>query len=70
MKKATYRMLDGTTKVVEYDPTFPCIHCGKPVIEASMGGTVVCPWCDSGTERPNLTDKEIKWLYEVDHGTL
>ena len=26
-------------------------HCGKPVVEASMGGTVVCPWCDCGIDR-------------------
>ena len=33
---------------IEYDPDAPCICCGEPVVEASMGGTVVCPWCDMG----------------------
>jgi uncharacterized Zn finger protein (UPF0148 family) len=51
MKTATYRLLDGSDHVVEYDPTAPCWMCGEPVVEASMGGTVVCPWCDCGVKR-------------------
>jgi len=48
MKTATYRGLDGKDFTVEYDENAPCIVCGEPVIEASVGGTVVCPWCDMG----------------------
>jgi len=33
---------------IEYDDEVPCVICGEPVIAASMGGTVVCPWCDCG----------------------
>jgi hypothetical protein len=46
MKTATYHGLDGKDFTVEYDENAPCIMCGLPVVEASMGGTVVCPWCD------------------------
>ena len=51
MKTATYRGLDGKGFTVEYDPESPCIHCGLPVVEASVGGTAVCPWCDMGVDR-------------------
>jgi uncharacterized Zn finger protein (UPF0148 family) len=51
MKTVTYRMLDGTSKSFEYDPDAPCVYCGLPVVEASMGGTVVCSWCDCGVDR-------------------
>jgi len=36
---------------MEYDENAPCISCGLPVISASMGGTAVCSWCDSGVGR-------------------
>jgi len=48
MKTATYKGLDGKDFAVEYDENTPCIICGEPVREASMGGTVICPWCDCG----------------------
>ncbi|GAI81040.1 unnamed protein product [marine sediment metagenome] len=48
MKTATYNLIGGGTKVVEYDENAPCIICGEPVVEASMGGTALCPWCDVG----------------------
>jgi len=48
MKTATYRKLDGSKFTVEYDENAPCLICGEPVKEASMGGTVICPWCDMG----------------------
>lgn len=48
MKTATYRTTEGKELKVEYDETAPCIICGEPVVEASMGGTVICPWCDMG----------------------
>ena len=54
LKTATYTMLDDTKQTVEYDPNFPCVHCGFPVITASVGGTAVCPWCDSGVPRPEV----------------
>ena len=47
-----YTKLDGSKLTVEYDPTAPCRLCGRRVIEASMGGTNICPWCDSGKPRP------------------
>lgn len=52
MKTATYRLADGTDTEIEYDETAPCWMCGLPVGSASMGGTVVCPACDCGKERP------------------
>lgn len=51
MKTATYTLLDGSKGTIEYDEKAPCIHCGLPVVEASVGGTVVCPWCDMGINR-------------------
>ena len=51
-KTATYQTLDGKDLVVEYDPEAPCVICGQPVIEASVGGTAVCSWCDCGEPRP------------------
>ena len=48
MKTVTYNLVGGETKTIEYDENAPCIICGEPVIEASMGGTVICPWCDCG----------------------
>lgn len=44
-------MSDGTYKEVGYDADAPCWSCGLPVTEASMGGTVICPWCDCGVKR-------------------
>ena len=51
MKTAAYHLTDGTNISIEYDETLPCRLCGLPVVEASMGGTDVCPWCDLGTCR-------------------
>lgn len=51
MKTATYRGQDGKELKVEYDPDAPCVSCGLPVMEASMGGTAVCPSCDCGVYR-------------------
>jgi len=33
---------------MDFDEKAPCIMCGEPVIEPSMGGTTLCPWCDCG----------------------
>jgi len=33
---------------VQYDETAPCLICGNPVINASMGGLDICPSCDCG----------------------
>jgi hypothetical protein len=49
--KVTYRLRDGSSLEVEYDPNAPCSICGLPVVAASMGGTAICPWCDMGTTR-------------------
>ena len=51
MKKVTYPLRDGSKEMVEYDETAPCRVCGLPVIDASMGGTDLCPWCDMGKYR-------------------
>ena len=51
MDKATYKLADGSLLTVEYDTAAPCRVCGLPVTAASMGGTDVCPWCDSGVNR-------------------
>jgi uncharacterized Zn finger protein (UPF0148 family) len=59
MKTAIYNTLSSERIVVEYDEEAPCRICGKPVVEASMGGTDVCPWCDSGKHRDNTP-----WTYK------
>lgn len=48
MKTARYTLLDGSPWEVQYDADAPCIGCGEPVCDASMGGTALCPWCDMG----------------------
>lgn len=65
MKTATYNKIGGGTFTVEYDENAPCIVCGEPVVEASMGGTHVCPSCDCGRCRYcgvplPMTEKYIK----------
>lgn len=59
MKTATYTGLQNQKIVVEYDEESPCRICGLPVVEASMGGTDVCPWCDCGIHRDGR-----KWTYQ------
>ena len=56
MKTATYTMIDGSKKSFEYDEEAPCKICDLPVVEASMGGTTICPWCDCGIYRDG-----VKW---------
>lgn len=51
VRSATYTGLDGQKFTVEYDALAPCVGCGLPVVEASMGGTALCPWCDTGYNR-------------------
>jgi len=51
-KSATYNLIGGGSVTASYDPNAPCRICGFPVIEASIGGTDVCPWCDMGSLRP------------------
>jgi hypothetical protein len=52
-KSASYRLRDGSSLTIDYDPAAPCIVCGLPVVWASMGGTAVCSWCDCGEPRPS-----------------
>jgi len=59
MKTAIYDGLQGQKIVVEYDEDAPCRVCGKPVVEASMGGTDLCPWCDTGFHRDGT-----RWTYK------
>jgi hypothetical protein len=51
MKTAKYNMSDGSVREVEYDEQSPCRICGEAVLDASVGGTNVCPWCDCGKNR-------------------
>ncbi len=51
MKTTTYTLTDGRRVTVEYDDQAPCRVCGLPVLDASTGGTDLCPWCDSGVYR-------------------
>jgi len=56
LKTVTYhRFPDGQPFTVEYDADAQCIACGWPVWEASVGGTILCPWCDCGQTRPRTT---------------
>jgi hypothetical protein len=67
MKTATYTLLDGTTLEVTYDENTPCEKCGDPVVEASMGGTTICPWCDMGCCR--YCGVQSSWMPErIDGG--
>lgn len=50
-KSATYRLQDGGTLIISYDPEEPCVVCDLPVLEASVGGTNICPSCDMGRFR-------------------
>lgn len=45
---ATYHTQTNEPLKIEYDDESPCVNCGEPVVTASMGGTIVCPWCDMG----------------------
>lgn len=48
MKITHYLMKDGSKREVEYNEMHPCLSCGEPVHNASMGGTIICPSCDLG----------------------
>ena len=76
-KSATYRLFDGGSVIVSYDPDAPCASCGLPVLSASVGGTAICPWCDMGKNRDgspkrleidrvyfDAIDKRARWLWE------
>lgn len=65
MKIATYETLDGDKLHVTYDPSSTCAICGEPIVEASVGGTAICPWCDMGVNRdgtPWTWQQFRKWL--------
>ena len=70
MKTATYTGLDGKPFSIQYDETAPCRICGYPVMDASMGGTDVCPWCDMGKERPDKTKIEFQQNDNSDHNPI
>lgn len=59
MKKVIYDTLQHGRVEVEYDEEAPCRVCGfsvmeASVMEASVGGTDVCPWCDCGFARDGM----------------
>jgi hypothetical protein len=60
LKKAVYQDENGKDFTIEYDPEAPCYMCGYAVVEASMGGTVICGACDCGRNR--FTGG--RWTYE------
>ena len=62
MKVATYTNTKGIKFDVQYDENAPCRICGYPVIDASMGGTDVCPFCDAGIERPYNPKIELQQI--------
>ena len=39
---------------IDFDPDQPCRVCGDPVLNLAQGGTDICPWCDSGVNRPKM----------------
>jgi len=51
MKTVTYPLMGDKKYTITYDETLPCIVCGNPVINASMGGPRVCPSCNIGRSR-------------------
>ena len=65
MKTATYNTKDGPIHI-EYDENAPCWMCDKPVVGASMSGTVICCWCDMGRNRDGspLTWSVLRMYYE------
>jgi len=65
MKKAPYRTAKGKRIWIEYDETAPCRVCGFPVMDASMGGVDLCPWCDCGHERPEIKEAKERAFEEV-----
>ena len=56
---------------VHYDETTPCLVCGNPVINASMGGLDICPSCDCGYwrtgEKFNLIKDKLYILKSYAH---
>lgn len=48
IRTTSYTDLKGKKIPINYNDEAACISCGEPVISASMGGTAICPWCDTG----------------------
>jgi len=71
MKTARYTVYKGSTETeeieVEYDENAPCQVCEEPVMEASVGGTSICPWCDRGICRYCRVDMMVL-KEEIDRG--
>ena len=44
-----------------FDPDAPCFICELPVETASVGGTAICPACDSGRFRDGTPHRS--WEY-------
>jgi len=57
----------GTDQDIEYDETAPCLMCGLPVESASMGGTVICPWCDCGRHTRDGGEKYFQFYGQGIH---
>ena len=39
---------------VEFDPHQACRQCGEHVLSVSADNSNICPWCDSGANRPKI----------------
>lgn len=44
----------STLAELEMDPTANCRQCGEPVLSISADNSGICPWCDSGMNRPKM----------------
>ena len=68
MKTVEILGVNDSVMVVTYDEKRPCRVCGFPVLLASRGGVDVCPWCDSGEERPEIVDARREAFRKVVEG--
>lgn len=66
-KIAKYKGVNGKPMFVPYDADAPCWYCGNPVGEASIGGTVVCPSCDCGSNRDGTKWTWIQYNQRMKH---
>ena len=63
LKKMTYNTDKGPLEIT-YDSEDPCVCCELPVVEASMGGTSICPWCDMGVDRKTGKRLSMAQMYQ------
>lgn len=44
----------STLVELDFDPDDPCRECGEHVLSVSAISSNICPWCESGTNRPKM----------------